>query len=351
MKINQRLFDHYGIDTAKDLGVTMNCPRPFDTLLIDKMGSCYACECTSWLPQSLGNLNIQPLDKLVNNEIAKKLQQSILDGSYRYCNNRQCAYLLDARYKGVPFDETVPLPVIKHIRLAIDDSCNLSCPSCRTKKIFESDKSRLRKKQKLADRIIDYVRAQTHQIRIHVGSDGDPFASLVYRYFVSQSKDLPNVRFTIQTNGLLIKKMLHRHRALFEKLDVLNISIDGATKKTYELLRRGGSYEKIIENLEVVKEIKSKFDFKFIMHYVVQSENYREMETMAELGEKYNADRLWFNRINDWSTYDNFRSKDVLDDRHPQHGECLKVIEKIKKRSTPNNLLIEMPTILSNPSK
>ena len=61
MKINQRLFDHYGIDTNKDLGIKGNCSRPWDTILIDKQGSCYACECQSWLPQSIGNLQVQTL--------------------------------------------------------------------------------------------------------------------------------------------------------------------------------------------------------------------------------------------------------------------------------------------------
>ena len=34
--INQRLFDHYDIDTGKDLHIHTRCPRPFDTVLIDK---------------------------------------------------------------------------------------------------------------------------------------------------------------------------------------------------------------------------------------------------------------------------------------------------------------------------
>ena len=59
--INKRLFEHYNIDTKKDLGIKSICPRPYDTVLIDKQGSCYACECQSWLPQSIGNLQVQDL--------------------------------------------------------------------------------------------------------------------------------------------------------------------------------------------------------------------------------------------------------------------------------------------------
>jgi len=325
--INQRLFDWYGIDIHKDLGLKTFCPRPFDTVLIDKQGSCYLCECTSWLPQSAGNLHIQSLENIVNSTTAAELQNSIADGSYRYCNDKNCSYFLAKETQHSHFKNVLPIKQIKNIRLAIDDSCNLSCPSCRTHQIFERDKFQLRKKYKLADSIIEYVRSQSHQINIHVGSDGDPFASLVYRYFVKGIKDLPNVRFSIQTNGLLIKKMYYRHTELFEKLDVLNISIDGATKETYETLRRGGSYEKIIENLEFIKNLNKKFMTR--MHVVVQEKNFKEMFGFIELAKNYKIDRIIFNRIENWNTNSTFDQNNIFSKNHQRHEEVDKIIKKI----------------------
>ena len=344
--INQRLFDWHGIDTKKNLGLKTFCPRPYDTVLIDKMGSCYLCECTSWLPQSAGNLHIQTLEDIVNSKMSLELQSSIADGSYRYCNNKQCSWLLDTRPETKSWKEIVPTRQIKNIRLAIDDSCNLSCPSCRTQQIFERDKFQLRKKFKLADRIIEYVQSQKHNINVHVGSDGDPFASLVYRYFVKEIKNLNNVRFSIHTNGLLIKKMYHRHIELFEKLDMLNVSIDGATKSTYESLRRGGVWEKIIENLETIKQLKEKYKFQFILHFVVQAENYREMHGIVELAEKYSADRIWLNKITNWNTFSDFASKNVDDSSHPENASYLSIARQLKEKSkTYNPRFIEMPTL------
>ena len=345
-KINKRLFEWYGIDTDKNLGISDRCPRPYDTVLIDKAGSCFLCECTSWLPQSAGNLHTQSLENIVNSAMAGELQSSIADGSYRYCNNKQCSYLLDTREETKQWKTVLPFKQIKHIRLAIDDSCNLSCPSCRTHQIFERDKFQLRKRYQLADKIIEYVKKQSHTINIHVGSDGDPFASLIYRYFVKAIKDLPNVRFTIQTNGLLIKKMHQRHQTLFEKLDTLNLSIDGATKTTYELLRRGGSYEKIIENLESAKQLKQRYGFEFILHFVVQAENYHEMPAIVELAEKYGADRIWLNKITNWNTFKDFESKNVTSPVHPEHQTYLAVANQLKEKSkTYVPRFIEMPTL------
>jgi len=198
----------------------------------------------------------------------------------------------------------------------------------------------------LAKRVIEYVSSRNHEINLHVGSDGDPFASLVYRYFIKQTKNFPHVRFSLQTNGLLIKKMYHRHEKMFEKLNVLNVSIDGASKETYERLRKGGSFEKIIENLEFIKEIKSKLNFKFIIHFVAQAENYQEMSAIVELAEKYLADKIWLNKINNWDTFPNFEEKNVMNPAHPEYKKYINVLNivkgKIKKYS---NRFIEIPTL------
>ena len=296
--INTRLFDWYGIDVKKNLQIKTRCSKPFDTVLINKNGSCYLCECTSWLPQSVGNLNLQSLDTILQSQTAKILQDSIIDNSYAFCNNKQCSYLLDNAQLAWP--ETAPTKQIKNIRLAIDQSCNLSCPSCRNRLIFDKDKIQLKRKFKIVDKIIQYISQQSHNITIHIGSDGDPFASLVYRYFMDQTKNLSNVKFTIQTNGLLIKKKYERFQYLFKNLNVLNISVDGATKKTYEKLRRGGSWEKIIENFNFIKSIKK--NFKIYVHMVVQQENWTEMPLMLNFGKKYNVDKIFFNKIQNWNT-------------------------------------------------
>ena len=91
--IIKRLFERYQINTAKNLGIQARCPRPFDTVLVDKMGSCYACECQSWLPQSIGNLQIKDMNQILQGTMRVHLQGSITDGTYRYCNEHQCSYI------------------------------------------------------------------------------------------------------------------------------------------------------------------------------------------------------------------------------------------------------------------
>ena len=326
--INSRLFDQYSIDIDKNLNIKKRCPRPFDTVLIDKQGSCYLCECTSWLPQSAGNLQIKTLEEIVDGSVAKELQGSILDESYRYCNNNHCAYLLD--YKGTDsWDLAEPIKKIKNIRLAIDDSCNLSCPSCRGKKIFYKSGILFNNRIKLINKVLDFIRSQKHNLQVHIGADGDPFASIVYRYFMLKAKDLHNIRYSIQTNGLLIKKNFHKFKHITDNLTHIGVSIDGASKDTYETLRQGGVWEKLLENLEFLKTIKK---FKIHYHFVVQQKNYHEIESFIELGMKYSADKIYLNRITDWNTLSNFKTNAVADKDHPENKKLLEILDRIKKQ-------------------
>ena len=294
--INPRLFDQYGIDTAKDLQIPTVCSRPFDTILIDKQGSCYACECTSWLPQSIGNLQIKTIDEIIGSPVHKKIQDSMTDGSYRFCNEHQCPYIIG----GNMLDGKVNH--IRHVRLAIDDSCNLRCPSCRNGMIFHKEGSAYNLGIRLADKINEWLHNYEHPVQVHIGSDGDPFASLVYRHFMEQTPRRDNIKYSILTNGLMFKEFHDRIPYVIRNLNELGVSIDGASRETYEQLRLGGKWDKVVEGLECMSEIKLKHKFNFVLHFVVQKDNWHEMTAMADMAGKYSVDRVYLNKIEDWNS-------------------------------------------------
>ena len=300
--INTRLFDHYGIDTDKDLKIKSICGRPFDTVLIDKQGSCYACECTAWLPQSIGNLQIKTLSEIIGSNMHRHLQDSIADGTYRYCNNKKCTYI-----KTNSFD--APTGGVKHLRLAIDDSCNLRCPSCRKGLIFHKEGSAYNLGIRLADRINEWLQTHERPLQVHIGSDGDPFASHVYRYFMDQTPERDNIKYSILTNALMFREFHPRVPYVIRNLNELGVSIDGASKDTYEKLRLGGRWDKVNDNLQSIAEAKQKHGFKFILYFVVQKDNHHEMDDMLALGERYGADRVNFSLIEDWGVLPDFQSK------------------------------------------
>ena len=338
--INQRLFDHYRINTQKDLGIRNRCPRPRDTILIDKQGSCYACECTSWLPQSIGNLQIKSLAEIIGSAMHQHLQASIQDGTYRYCNEHQCSYIKSgAVLHGQP-------ERIQHLRLAIDDSCNLRCPSCRRHMIFHKEGSAYDLGIRLADRINEWLYSYEHPIQVHIGSDGDPFASHVYRYFMEQTPERENIKYSILTNGLMFKEFHTRVPYVINNLNELGVSIDGATQDTYEKLRLGGKWDKINDNLECIAELKQRHNFRFILHFVVQKDNYHEMEDIILLGKKYNADRVWLNKMEDWNVNPNFGDANIFQASHPLHEDYTNRLKQIRPYlGLEKNPIVEIPTL------
>ena len=338
--INQRLFDHYNINTQKDLGIRNRCPRPRDTILIDKQGSCYACECTSWLPQSIGNLQIKSLAEIIGSAMHQHLQASIQDGTYRYCNEHQCSYIKSgAVLHGQP-------ERIQHLRLAIDDSCNLRCPSCRRHMIFHKEGSAYDLGIRLADRINEWLHSYEHPIQVHIGSDGDPFASHVYRYFMEQTPERENIKYSILTNGLMFKEFHTRVPYVINNLNELGVSIDGATQDTYEKLRLGGKWNKINDNLECIAELKQRHNFRFILHFVVQKDNYHEMEDIILLGKKYNADRVWLNKMEDWNVNPNFGDVNIFQASHPLHEDYTNRLKQIQPYlGFEKNPIVEIPTL------
>ena len=336
--INKRLFEHYNIDTKKDLGIKSICPRPYDTVLIDKQGSCYACECQSWLPQSIGNLQVKSLAEIIDgSDMRRHLQDSVKDQSYRYCNEHQCSYIKSgAVLHGQP-------ERIQHLRLAIDDSCNLRCPSCRKSLIFHKDGSAYNLGIRLADKVNDWLHDYRHPIQVHMGSDGDPFASHVYRHFMEQTPERDNIKYSILTNALMFKDFHTKIPYVINNLQELGVSIDGASKQTYEKLRLGGKWDKVNEGLECISELKQKHNFRFILHFVVQKDNYHEMEKIIDLGEQYGADRVWLNKIEDWGTIDDFRTQNIWGSSDYQQ-QLEKVLGRIHQRS---DRFIECPTLIS----
>ena len=328
--INQRLFDHYKINTEKNLQIKNICPRPYDTILIDKNGSCYACECTSWLPQSIGNLQIQSLEEIINSKTHKHLQESITDRTYRYCNEHQCSYInSNSVLHGQP-------ERIQHLRLAIDDSCNLRCPSCRKGLIFYKEGSQYKKRIRLADKINDWLHTYNHPIQVHIGSDGDPFASHVYRHFMEHTPVRDNIKYSILTNGLMVKDFYPQVPHIIENLTELGVSIDGATKETYEKLRLGGKWDSINRNLECITELKEQHNFRFVLHMVVQKDNWQEIPAMVELGERLGIDELLFNKIQDWNTGQDINQ--MLPPNNEEYNRIRNYVQKLPLTAYRTNL-------------
>lgn len=315
------------------------CSVPFESIETQVNGDVYFC-CPAWLPISIGNLNAGNANAIWNSPIAQEIRSSILDGSYRYCSRTHCPKLsrhtlprsdalTNQRQYDISKTKRIKLDFSpKKIILSHDRSCNLSCPSCRTKRILARKKEQIRM-NKMADDVIFPLLQNADRVRIT--ASGDPFGSAHFQYILrnlDKAKN-PKLRLDIQTNGVLLTEKLWDKLSLEGRVDNLMVSVDATQKETYDIVRRGGDFETLLENLSFMSSLRrDKRIQRFRLDFVVQSLNYQEMPGFVHLARQLNCDGVKFQMIRSWGTYSRseFSQINISDPNHQSYAHFINVL-------------------------
>jgi len=166
--------------------------------------------------------------------------------------------------------------------LEINNTCNIDCLMCKTS-------MSKRKKGKMSEDIIDKSldKFQEDNIKtVALHTIGDPLANPKLKIVLDKMRKRKMFAI-ITTNGLL----LYRHiNTLLEYMDVcsqIEISIDGATKKTYEKIRAGGSWKELLDNLNLLNNKLRNKGFRTAIRMVVSKDNYSEIGKHIYLFKNY----------------------------------------------------------------
>ena len=324
------------------------CSKPFEWFEVSRgveggEGDTFLC-CPSWLPTPVGNLRTQTVAEVWNGATARDIRASILDGSFSYCVAANCPHLqnvdgpvrrvaevTDPLHLAILRDGVTVLPWgPRDVNCSYDRSCNLSCPSCRTKVIVESQaRDRI---QQIQQRINDEALADARLL--YITGSGDPFGSPFFRRWLQTMRraDMPRLeRIHLHTNAQLWTPRMWETipaeiRALVTSADV---SIDAATAETYAVNRRGGRFDVLLENLAFVRTLREQGPLEwFGINMCVQANNYAEMPAFVALGERGGADAAAFSRLNNWGTFTDaeYAARTVHDPAHPEHERLLDVL-------------------------
>lgn len=336
-KIPPHLEDVYGnSDYFKD----RFCTLPFYEMTIGVDGRAFIC-CPSYLNLSVGNILNKNVDNIINSEHAVKIRHSILDGSFRYCNRIACSFIagdsLPTRgavarpvFRKAIDENCAELDIIHRMSLALDRSCNLSCPSCRTKIIIEKGEKLAKMMQATRDVILPTLK----QIKIMQMSGYGEFAmSEPCRLILEKINptEYPDLKLDLITNGLLFDKgFWQKYPDVHSMIRTVRVSIDGATKPIYEKLRRGGDFERLKQNMEFLASLRREGMFEELsILCVYQLDNFREMKAMAEWAIKLGCDYIYFEKLLDWNSYgrgDGYTARAVHLMDHPDYVEFRAVV-------------------------
>ena len=319
-------YTNRNMNFNKDLGLTGKyCYHPFNTITVDGLGDVYMCICQAWLPISVGKIwEFESFEAIVASAKAREIQASILDGSYRYCDNNTCSIIQEGELSN-KIDHRPD--TINWINFALDSSCNLTCPSCRKEFTFINEGPEYDTRMRIANHMIKLIENHTHWVKFTLSGDGDPFASLIYRHLMSGLTLTNNtVEIEIVTNGVLAKAHWHKLSGIHKNLVRTKISFDAGTEAVYNVTRRGGDWNKLLESSRFLAKWKQKTysDMVLTANFVVQQANYKDMATFVELCDSLGFDEINFQKIVDWGTFDNFAQEAVWQHSHPEYTEFLK---------------------------
>ena len=320
------------------------CSKPFEFLDVGahpRRGDAYLC-CPSWLPKPAGNLSHSSVEEVWNGEAARSIRRSILDGSFRHCS-KNCPFLESATgpvQKVSQVTNPFHLEILARqsesltrgprvVNAAFDRSCNLSCPSCRTRKIIEkNDKDEILALQRKIE-----LSALSEARVLYITGSGDAFGS---PYFFSWLRSLdvspyPKLRLHIHTNAQLLtpQRWGKISPEVRERIDTCDISIDAASAATYLLNRRGGEWETLLENLGFICQLRKAGELRHVMiSMVVQENNFSEMPQFVRLGNRFAVDHVYFRHLVDWGSFgrDELAQRSIHLESHPRHAELLEVL-------------------------
>jgi len=338
------------IETALNSLEGRFCNKPFSHFETTPSGDVYVC-CPSYLPLPIGNIGDASWDDIWNSTVAQEVRRSIHDGDFRYCSRLSCpaiqssALPIKASLLEPPPEEDTSERLQRHtnivsravrvthgpsfVNLSHDRSCNLTCPSCRTK-LMVAKQSEQEKLDIVRDKVV--LPALKTATGVLITGSGDPFGSKHFRDVLDHLNpaDFPNLQVNLQTNGqLFTEREWNRLTGLHSMIRQVYISIDAATEATYGDVRRGGSFAKLCANMGFISALRHSGRIKqLVIAFVVQACNFRQMTAFVELGREWRVDRISFSRLRQWGTYpaDEFRRRDVCSADHPDHAALLDVL-------------------------
>jgi pyruvate-formate lyase-activating enzyme len=328
--------------------ITNKCTIPYNHVTIDTEADCFLCYCDGFLPIPAGNvMDFDTIGDMFNSKIANIIQQDVSDNKFTWCAVEHCGI---ARFDRTQYEREL-IDYKYYISLNLEESCNLACPSCRREQIMITSGEEFDRKLQVTRQLLKWLEQETQPILLTMTGNGDPLASRILRPIVKEWK-FPQHKIELKTNGLLAKKQLTNTNFL-DNIARFSISIDAGSKAVYENVRRPGKWEALVENLEFIHSTGVTTWYNFVL----QRNNYRDLENFYNLCERYNA-RPIILPMSDWGTWvreptqdtqdfwtvENgfYVDQDILNPGNPEYISCKQTIQSLIDR----NVITRLPPLI-----
>ena len=179
-----------------------------------------------------------------------------------------------AKFNTAPY---LPLGFPVHLDLELAGKCQLACTMCPFGEgTFDESKQGMMTKAMAASALREARKNGALSVKLNFR--GEPGLS---RHLIPMAKRAKELGYTeVMLNTNLTAFSTRRLRELCRYIDLLIVSVDGATAETYESIRIKGDFKKLVSNLMYIKGLTIQPRIRINM--TVQDRNRHEVELMKE---------------------------------------------------------------------
>jgi MoaA/NifB/PqqE/SkfB family radical SAM enzyme len=180
------------------------------------------------------------------------------------------------------------------VELVIDpsDICNLRCPLCPTGQ-GRNDRSKGKMSFTNFRNIINELGPYLYRIDLH--NWGEPLLNDEIYQMIRYAK-IFNIEVRVSSNLNTINRA-NAENLVASGLDVLIISLDGASQETYVQYRIGGQFNKVLDNIKMISESKQKLHTSkpfMIWQFLVMEHNEHEIFLAKKIAKDFFVGQLDF---------------------------------------------------------
>jgi radical SAM protein with 4Fe4S-binding SPASM domain len=182
------------------------------------------------------------------------------------------------------------------VYMDLNNECNLRCKMCYFSREMGREPSVVMSLQ-LFKKIAKEVFPRS--LSVNLSCAAEPLLVPNFSEYLEVAKEYSIPETLIVTNGVLLNEEII---VALVKLGLsrIDISIDAATKETYEGIRKGSDFNKLLENITLLQETKKKYGKKkpFLhVDYTLMRSTIQEFPYFLRLMKKIGADHIRANHL------------------------------------------------------
>ena len=181
--------------------------------------------------------------------------------------------------------------------IEITNACNLNCLMCNTK--FQTRPEGLMSAE-VFERIVTELKANgINNAGLHTVGETFLYKDLATLVNIAKKHDF---RVWMSTNGQYPERMMRLYQKFPKQITDIRISTDGATQETFEKIRIGGSFDKLMESFEILHSLnsgKKQYRIGLTVDSILNMANIFEIRSYFDIFGKYvSSEDINFNIVN-----------------------------------------------------